>query len=103
MPAVTDELQLILLHGLGATGDVWRGWAPVLDERWSGRWVAPDLPGHGRSPYLSSYGFDALASGVASRLTGTAGIVSGAPTVIVGHSLGGVVGLVLARGGFGLD
>jgi hypothetical protein len=33
---VTDELQLLLLHGFGATGDVWREWKPVLDERWPG-------------------------------------------------------------------
>jgi pimeloyl-ACP methyl ester carboxylesterase len=40
---------LLLLHGLGATGDVWDGWRPLLARRWPGRWLAPDLPGHGGS------------------------------------------------------
>jgi alpha/beta hydrolase fold len=55
------EPALLLLHGLGATGDVWQGWLPLLARRWPGRWLAPDLPGHGGSPPLSSYTFDALA------------------------------------------
>jgi pimeloyl-ACP methyl ester carboxylesterase len=67
----SGEPVLLLLHGLGATGDVWDGWRPLLARRWPGRWLAPDLPGHG-----------------------------GGRTVVLGHSLGGVVGLVLASGGF---
>jgi pimeloyl-ACP methyl ester carboxylesterase len=39
------EPLLLLLHGLGATADVWEGWRPLLAERWPGRWVAPDLAG----------------------------------------------------------
>ena len=30
---------LLMLHGLGATGDVWAG----LADLWPGRWLAPDL------------------------------------------------------------
>ena len=77
---------LLLLHGLGATGDVWSGWAPLLAERWPGRWLAPDLPGHGRSAALPEYTFDALAAAVAPA----------GPAVVLGHSLGGVVALALA-------
>src|SRR6202050_2928957 len=44
------EPVLVLLHGLGATGDVWNGWRPLLARRWPGRWLAPDLPGHGGGP-----------------------------------------------------
>src|SRR5947207_13319960 len=46
---------LVLLHGLGATGDVWAGWWPLLARRWPGRCIAPDLPGHGSSPPLDAY------------------------------------------------
>jgi pimeloyl-ACP methyl ester carboxylesterase len=81
---------LLLLHGLGATGAVWSGWAPVLARRWPGRWLAPDLPGHGRSAPLPEYTFDALAEAV-SPLAESAG-----RTVALGHSLGGVVALALA-------
>ncbi|HTS96294.1 MAG TPA: alpha/beta hydrolase [Streptosporangiaceae bacterium] len=88
----SGEPLLLLLHGLGATGDVWRGWWPLLARRWPGRWITPDLPGHGGSPPLAGYTFDGFAAAVA-RLTGP-----GTPVVVLGHSLGGVVGLSLADG-----
>jgi pimeloyl-ACP methyl ester carboxylesterase len=90
----SGEPVLLLLHGLGATGDVWERWRPLLARRWPGRWLAPDLPGHGGSRPLSSYTFESLAAAVA-------GIASAsARTVVLGHSLGGVVGLALASGAF---
>jgi pimeloyl-ACP methyl ester carboxylesterase len=90
----SGEPSLVLLHGLGATGDVWNGWRPLLARRWPGRWLAPDLPGHGGSRPLPEYTFDNLAAAVA-------GIVDpDARTVVLGHSLGGVVGLALASGKF---
>jgi pimeloyl-ACP methyl ester carboxylesterase len=88
------EPLLVLLHGLGATADVWRGWWPLLAERWPGRWIAPDLPGHGGSPPLAAYTFDDLAAAVASVVQPSERIV------VLGHSLGGVVGLALASDRF---
>jgi pimeloyl-ACP methyl ester carboxylesterase len=90
----SGEPVLLLLHGLGATGDVWDGWQPLLARQRPGRWLAPDLPGHGGSRPLSSYTFDTLAAAVAGIASG------GARTVVLGHSLGGVVGLALASGRF---
>ncbi|HEY0165693.1 MAG TPA: alpha/beta fold hydrolase [Jatrophihabitans sp.] len=84
---------LLLLHGLGATGDVWAAWQPMLADRWPGRWLAPDLPGHGGSAPLPEYTFDALAAAVRPL------VESGGQTVVLGHSLGGVVGLALAAAG----
>jgi pimeloyl-ACP methyl ester carboxylesterase len=90
----SGEPLLVLLHGLGATGDVWGGWRPWLARRWPGRWMAPDLPGHGGSPPLPAYTFDGFAGAVA-------GVVPpGARVVVLGHSLGGVVGLALASDRF---
>ena len=86
---------LVLLHGLGASADVWDGWRPLLAERWPGRWLAPDLPGHGGSAQLDRYSFGSLAAAVAELLP------ADGPTVVVGHSLGGVVGLALGSGWFG--
>ncbi len=84
----------MLLHGLGATGDVWNGWRPLLAREWPGSWLAPDLPGHGGSWPPSEYNFGNLASAVA-------GVVgSDARVVVLGHSLGGAVGLALAGGDF---
>jgi pimeloyl-ACP methyl ester carboxylesterase len=82
---------LLLLHGLGATGDVWAGWQPMLADRWPGRWLAPDLPGHGGSAPLPEYTFDGLAAAVRPLVE--------PGTVVLGHSLGGVVGLALAAAG----
>jgi pimeloyl-ACP methyl ester carboxylesterase len=88
------EPLLVLLHGLGATGDVWNRWRPVLARQWPGRWIAPDLPGHGGSPPLAAYTFTGLAAAVASL------IEPSSPVVVLGHSLGGVVGLAMASGQF---
>jgi pimeloyl-ACP methyl ester carboxylesterase len=90
----SGEPLLVLLHGLGATGDVWSGWWPLLAQRWPGRWIAPDLPGHGGSPPLDAYTFDGFAGAVAGVVQPSARVV------VLGHSLGGVVGLALASGRF---
>jgi len=81
-----DAPTVLLLHGLGATGDVWDGVAAALDPL---ACVAPDLPGHGGSPRLPAYSFAAIADAVAD-------LVDPPGTVVVGHSLGGVVALHLA-------
>jgi pimeloyl-ACP methyl ester carboxylesterase len=81
---------LVLVHGLGATSDVWNGWHALLDRYWSGRWIAPDLPGHGASRPLPGYTFAALAEAVAGCCD------PAAPTTLLGHSLGGVVAVALA-------
>jgi pimeloyl-ACP methyl ester carboxylesterase len=90
----SGEPLLVLLHGLGATGDVWDGWRTLLARRWPGRWIAPDLPGHGGSPPLAAYTFDGLAAAVAGVVPPPAQVV------MLGHSLGGVVALALASGRF---
>ncbi|SCF26187.1 alpha/beta fold hydrolase [Micromonospora chokoriensis] len=81
---------LLLLHGMGTSGDVWLPWAPLLEQRWAGRWLAPDLAGHGWAAPLPSYTFAGLADRIAR------GLVAGDRLVVLGHSLGGVVGLALA-------
>src|SRR5260370_30260602 len=87
----SGEPVLLLLHGLGATGDVWEGWRPLLARRWPGRWLAPDLPGHGGSRPLASYTFRSLAAAVARIAHARV------RPLLLGHSLGGVVGPGLAH------
>ncbi|MFC6091209.1 alpha/beta fold hydrolase [Saccharothrix lopnurensis] len=87
-----DGPLLVLLHGLGATGSVWRGAA----RTWPGAWLAVDLPGHGRSAPLERYTFGALAEAVATA-------VPAGQVAVLGHSLGGVVALELAGGSSGVD
>jgi pimeloyl-ACP methyl ester carboxylesterase len=81
---------LLLLHGLGATGEVWQD---LLKRRWEGEVIAPDLPGHGRSPRLATYTFESMAASVAAVLP------EGRQVVVLGHSLGGVLALTLAATG----
>ncbi len=83
---------LLLLHGLGATADVWR----PLTGHWPGRWLAPDLPGHGGTPPLARCTFGGLAAAVAGA------VPDDEPVLVLGHSLGGVVALALASGWFGV-
>jgi pimeloyl-ACP methyl ester carboxylesterase len=93
----SGEPALLLLHGLGANAGVWRNLLPFVEKHWPGRWIAPDLPGHGRSPGAPVYSYGAHAAAVAEI------VGQGAPVAIIGHSMGGVVGLMLATGWFGLS
>jgi pimeloyl-ACP methyl ester carboxylesterase len=44
----SGEPTLVLLHGLGANAGVWQNLLPLIEKHWPGRWMAPDLPGHGQ-------------------------------------------------------
>jgi len=91
----SGEPTLLLLHGLGASGEVWAGVRDLLDQRWPGRWVIPDLRGHGRSGHALPYSFGQYAADVAALFG------AGERVLVLGHSMGGVVGLALASGWFG--
>jgi pimeloyl-ACP methyl ester carboxylesterase len=84
--------RLVLLHGLGANADVWEPLGPLIH----GRWLAPDLRGHGRSPHRAPYSYAGYAADVADLLG------QDEEVVIVGHSMGGVVAALLATGWFGV-
>lgn len=86
----TDGPLLVLLHGLGATAEVWRGVEQALPDAWPGGWLAVDLAGHGRSPWTRSYGFTDHAAAVGTVLP------EDRELVLLGHSMGGMVALALA-------
>jgi pimeloyl-ACP methyl ester carboxylesterase len=91
---------LLMLHGMGATGAVWSPMCAAAGIRWSGRWILLDLPGHGRSDRQDSYAIGQYAASV-----GRAALPHVDPAgrlVVLGHSLGGVIGLALATGWFGV-
>lgn len=85
-----DGPLLVLLHGLGATADVWLGVEALLPDAWAGGWLAVDLPGHGRSPRAAAYTFADHARAVAEVLPRDRDLV------LMGHSMGGMVALALA-------
>jgi pimeloyl-ACP methyl ester carboxylesterase len=88
---------LLLLHGMGATGAVWRQAADALEPHWRGRIVSCDLPGHGSSPASEEYTFDSVAEAVAHEIPPSSTLV------VVGHSFGGVIALLLASGSYGVS
>lgn len=88
-----DAPVLVLLHGMGAASDG-SSWDPVLPLLGTDhRLIVPDLRGHGSSPRPGHYTIDALAGDVA-RLLDRLGLTA---VTAVGHSLGGLVAIVLAQ------
>lgn len=87
---------VVLLHGLGATGAVWRGVAERIAA--SGRrWLAPDLRGHGRTGGPGPFGYGMQAADLAALLAPE----DPARVTLLGHSFGGVVAALAATGLFG--
>ena len=98
-----------LLHGMGGNRRLWDGLVALVTEpggagpgsaRSGGAGqganydiIAPDLAGHGQAPHLPAYGFDAHAHSILERVGGE---LAGEPLWIIGHSLGGAVGITLA-------
>lgn len=83
---------LVLLHGLGMTGDAFRLILARLETQ--SRLIVPDLRGHGQSAHLPGpYTTEALAADLAPALDALG--VSSAH--ILGHSHGGAVAQVFAR------
>jgi pimeloyl-ACP methyl ester carboxylesterase len=81
------EPTVVLLHGLGATHEVWNLVAPHLESRH--RVVLVDLPGHGASLPLGTVSVANVARAV-DRALAARGVER---AVIVGHSFGGWVAL----------
>ncbi len=82
---------VLFVHGLDSTAAVWR---PVIDLLADHPCVAVDLPGHGRSP-TSTDPDDYSRESVLHDLDEIMGSLDG-PVVLVGHSLGGYLGMAYA-------
>jgi pimeloyl-ACP methyl ester carboxylesterase len=81
---------LVLLHGLGANSAVWQPMMPWVNREWSGSWIAPDFAGHGRSAHRAAYSYEGYARDVLELVNGFDRVS------ILGHSMGGAVGLKAA-------
>lgn len=95
-----DGRVLVLLHGMGTTREVWRPLVRVLESEWEGRWIAPDLRGHGRSPRARSYSLGEHALDVVETVR--AHVPDASMISVLGHSMGGVIALALGSEWFGL-
>lgn len=90
------EATVLLVHGLGVTARVWDPLTAEIERDGDLRWIAPDLPGHGAAGARPRYSLGSLAAEVAEV------VPDDGPVCVVGHSLGGPVGLALASGWFGV-
>jgi pimeloyl-ACP methyl ester carboxylesterase len=79
---------ILLLHGLMGRASTWGSVAGRLTAH--GRVVGPDARGHGRSGARGPWTTDRMAADVAEVLADIG------PAVVVGHSMGGLHGLVAA-------
>jgi pimeloyl-ACP methyl ester carboxylesterase len=94
-----DDDLLVLLHGLGTTGDIWSPFVGAAPQHWTGRILVVDLPGHGASGRLARYDMRSVVSNVAAVIDKSRS-ASGS-LKILGHSYGGAVALELANAGAG--
>ena len=85
-----DGPDVVLLHGLFGMGNNLGALARSLADHYTVHSL--DLPNHGRSGWVPSAGLSVMADGVAGWLAGQ-GLNS---VSVVGHSLGGKVGMELA-------
>jgi 3-oxoadipate enol-lactonase len=81
---------LVLVHGLGDGAGDWNGVAPAF--AWHRRVYAPDLRGHGRSGRPGDYSVELMEADLLGFLDAL-----GLDRVdLIGHSMGGLVGYLLA-------
>ena len=99
-PTSSDAPTVVLLHGLGDSGDCW----PDAVRRWSGtrRVVGVDLLGHGVSPRFTAAQLgapDPLEEMYAATLATVQQLASASgPVALVGHSMGaGIATALVAR------
>src|SRR5258708_5133213 len=86
-----DRRSIVLVHCGAATSRWWDPVAPMLTDGW--RVAAVDLSGHGDSDRRDRYSLDTWAREVLAVVAETG---SAAASVVIGHSMGGLVTLRLA-------
>ncbi len=86
-----DGPELVWIHGLGEASTCFD---PMLEHLPGWTHVLPDLPGYGRSAWPAQVlGLEELAGQLAGWLA------ERSPAIVVGHSMGGVLSLLLAERG----
>jgi esterase len=87
----TSGPRVVFLHGLFGQGKNWNTIAKALSD--SARVTLIDLPNHGRSAWTDHFSYPEMANQVAELLKAHG---KGDQYAVVGHSMGGKVGMTLA-------
>lgn len=88
--AVGQGPSVVLLHSVGLRAEAGRAQIDALAQ--DHQVIAPDMPGHGQSPVLAGL---ATIADYADQIRPVLTAVD-APPVIIGHSMGALIGLELA-------
>ena len=89
----TGRPRFAFLHGLFGRGRNWSGIAAALAEQGHAS-VLFDLPNHGSSDWTDEFSYEQMADAVAAEIGERLG--SAARLILVGHSMGGKVAMLLA-------
>jgi pimeloyl-ACP methyl ester carboxylesterase len=87
-----DAPPVVALHALGEAGTDWAQVAGALVED-GYRVIAPDLRGHGGSDWPEEYSYDSIRDDIVGLLDA----LELERPILMGHSLGGAVALVVAQ------
>jgi len=82
---------------LGCSNHVWQGFISLINKNKAGKWIAPDMRGHGGSDWADSYALGHHAYDLIPIIKDEKDIF------IVGHSMGALIAMVLASGIFDLN
>jgi pimeloyl-ACP methyl ester carboxylesterase len=83
---------VVLLHGFGEDGDVWRGQFDILPRH---QLLIPDLPGSGGSEITDDMSMEGLAEAVKALVD--AELSGKGKATLIGHSMGGYITLAFAE------
>ncbi len=89
----TDGVPLVVLHGLFGSARNWTSLAKAMAQRLDRPVLVADLRNHGASPWDDRMDYPAMAADVSALI---ARETAGGPVDLLGHSMGGKVGCVLA-------
>jgi pimeloyl-ACP methyl ester carboxylesterase len=84
-----EQPAVLALHGLAGNAREWDWLVEALSKL---RFIAPDLRGHGLSDWADDYRLDSFVADTEALIHW----LDIGPVVIVGHSLGGAIGISLA-------
>jgi len=92
-----DGKPVMLVHGFGETGDVWKNQIAWLGTNF--QLIVPDLPGSGQSDMIDDMSMEGMAESLKTILDAENYGVSpsgSAKVTMIGHSMGGYIALAFA-------